>query len=94
MWIQLNGNEKANTVNYSKILDNSDDEQVLKEKSQPLDPNHSHFILVDNQELNKFGGEIELRGNLEKAISHYDIGKKEKIPIVVLVIGKTICPFE
>ena len=87
---KINGNEKANIANYTKILDNSNDEQVLKVKSQPLDPNHSHFILVDNQELNKFGGEIELRGNLEKAISHYNIGKQEKIPIVVLVIGKTI----
>ena len=34
-----------------------------------LDPNHSHFILVDSHEEKKFGGEIKLRAELERAIS-------------------------
>ena len=33
-----------------------------------LEPNHTHFLLVDSG-VNEFGGEIELRGRLEGAIS-------------------------
>jgi hypothetical protein len=65
------------------------------EKSAPLDPNHTHFILVDNSQLNVFGGEINFRGKLESAISSYgskyrkltfENGESSKIPIVVLVL--------
>ena len=41
----------------------------LTEKKPGLDPNHTHFILIDSHEEDKFGGEIELRANLECAIS-------------------------
>ena len=34
-----------------------------------LDPNHTHFILVDNGTEKQFGVEIKLRGKVEKAIS-------------------------
>ena len=53
-----------------------------KFKQTPLDPNHSHFILVDNAQENMFGGEINLRGKLESAISKSSNG----IPVVVLVL--------
>ena len=33
-----------------------------------LDNNHTHFLLVDNGSINKYGCEIEFRGILEKAI--------------------------
>ena len=33
----------------------------------PLDPNHSHFILVDNGTQHKFGTEIEFRAKFEQA---------------------------
>ncbi len=37
-----------------------------KEGKRPcLDSHHSHFILVDDGTEDKFGGEIELRGQLE-----------------------------
>ena len=61
----------------------------------PLDHNHTHFILVDNSQLNVFGGEISFRGKLESAISSYISKYKNfklgedgsaKIPIVVLVL--------
>jgi hypothetical protein len=42
-----------------------------KPKLALLDPNHSHFILVDNSQLDKFGGEIEFRAELESAISQH-----------------------
>lgn len=64
-----------------------------KLKQTPLDPNHSHFILVDNAQLNVFGGEINLRGRLESAISNYKAKIKTNspdsdgdIPIVVVVL--------
>lgn len=35
-------------------------------KTQYLDPNHTHFLLVDNSQLNMFGGEIKLRFRFER----------------------------
>ena len=48
-------------------------------KTELLDPNHSHFILVDNSQLNTFGGEIEFRARLESHI-------QKKIPVVMVVV--------
>ena len=39
-----------------------------------LDPNHTHFILVDNGTSGNFGVEIKLRAKIEKAISEQRIG--------------------
>ncbi|XP_033100606.1 transient receptor potential cation channel subfamily M member-like 2 [Anneissia japonica] len=39
-----------------------------------LDPNHTHFLLVDNGTSGIFGVEIELRAKIEKAISYQRIG--------------------
>lgn len=33
-----------------------------------LDPNHTHFILVDDGSENQFGKEIEFRANLENEL--------------------------
>lgn len=52
-----------------------------------LEPNHTNFILVDNCQLNKYGGEIQFRTQLEDHISdHYGL-EGNKIPIIVLVLG-------
>ena len=48
-------------------------------KAELLDPNHTHFILVDNAQLNKFGGEIDFRAKLESEI-------QKKIPVVMVVV--------
>ena len=37
-------------------------------RESPLDPNHSHFILVDNGTQHQFAVEIPLRARLEAAI--------------------------
>lgn len=50
-------------------------------KTAPLDPNHSHFILVDTA-TTAFGDEVPFRANLETMIS-----ETLKIPIAVLVVG-------
>lgn len=58
-------------------------------KGNPLNPNHSHFILVDNSEFN-YGGEVEFRGKLEKEIVSFGReadDSSNKAPIVVLVVG-------
>ena len=58
-------------------------------RKQPLDPNHSHFILVDNAKIS-FGGEIDFRAALESEISKGRKSEKNtitnEIPIVLLVL--------
>jgi hypothetical protein len=39
-----------------------------EEKTAPLDPHHTHFILVDSGRENEFGGEVKFRANLEDSI--------------------------
>ncbi|XP_071965204.1 transient receptor potential cation channel subfamily M member 3-like [Antedon mediterranea] len=54
-----------------------------------LDPNHSHFILVDNGTVKQYGVEISLRSKLEKLISKQtlDQGVGERcIPAVCIVL--------
>lgn len=58
----------------------------------PLDPNHTHFLLIDNGSVRKYGTEIEFRAELERSISNsptyissegYD---NLNIPIVCVVL--------
>jgi hypothetical protein len=49
--------------------------------SELLDPNHTHFLLVDDSTV-KFGGEVQFRAAVTAEIS-----KNYNIPIVVLVVG-------
>ncbi len=73
------------------------------EKSAHLDPNHTHFILVDSAKKDEFGGEVRFRAELEEAIysgqkqqqqladvnlnASLRKNKKPEIPIVTLVLG-------
>ena len=50
-----------------------------------IDNNHSHFILVDNGTVGKYGGEIEWRANLQNCIA------AEKIPRSKYVIDVSYC---
>ena len=59
----------------------------IKEKSANLDPYHSHFILVDNVQVNEFGGEIEFRSNFESALRASNTVSDNQIPIVQLLLG-------
>ncbi len=69
---------KEGKIEYSHTKKPDKPDGTEKPK-QALDPNHSHFILVDNARIG-FGGEIDFRANLESAIS------ENAIPIVVLVL--------
>ncbi|KAL9987179.1 hypothetical protein ACROYT_G001438 [Oculina patagonica] len=55
-----------------------------------LDNNHTHFILVDDGTINKYGGEISFRASLENCISRKKMEKsceqKHGVPVVLLVL--------
>ena len=59
-------------------------------KTSNLDPNHTHFILVDNGTFRKFGTEIDFRGLLEKYISRMmtdaDEASATNVPVVSIVV--------
>jgi len=69
-------------------------EYSLKDfESQPgieaklLDPNHTHFILVDNSHENKFGGEIDFRARLEDHLRRtVKIGEYDELPVVMVAL--------
>ena len=44
-----------------------------KKGTQPLDPNHSHFILIDDGSRDTFGGEIKWRADFEKFLMEHEI---------------------
>lgn len=80
-WTMVLNNEKLirssnqiEPVEYSSIKD-----EKIKDKRQPLDSNHTHFLLVDYAKIS-YGGEIKFRGKLESSIS------RRGIPIVLLVL--------
>lgn len=59
-------------------------------KMANLDPNHTHFILVDNGTYREFGTEITFRGLLEKKISQImtdgDEASATNVPVVSIVV--------
>ncbi|XP_071824925.1 transient receptor potential cation channel subfamily M member-like 2 isoform X3 [Apostichopus japonicus] len=73
----------------------------LKPKGPRLDPNHTHFILVDNGTTGQFGVEINLRSKLEKEISEQKVTKESNetlnVPSVCVVVEggpntiRTVC---
>ncbi|KAH9505775.1 Transient receptor putative cation channel sub M member 2 [Bulinus truncatus] len=64
-------------------------ESEVKQKQSFLDPNHSHFILVDNGTQHQFTVEIPFRAKLEEAISKQktDTGSDAiTVPVCLLVL--------
>lgn len=55
-------------------------------KSQLLDPNHTHFLLIDNSQVNQTGGEINFRARFESDMAKGAVSTLEPIPVVVVVI--------
>nr|KAI8744050.1 transient receptor potential cation channel subfamily M member 2-like [Biomphalaria glabrata] len=59
----------------------------VKPKQSFLDPNHSHFILVDNGTQHQFTVEIPFRAKLEEAISKRKTGTDAiTVPVCLLVL--------
>ncbi|XP_052804145.1 transient receptor potential cation channel subfamily M member-like 2 isoform X2 [Mya arenaria] len=64
-------------------------EKEQRNKESFLDPNHSHFILVDNATQHKFAVEIPFRAKLEKEIAQIKTETGENavsVPIILLVL--------
>jgi transient receptor potential cation channel subfamily M protein 2 len=57
-----------------------------KYKSELLDPNHSHFLLIDDSTVT-YGGEVDFRTKLEKEIAEKKSTLSSVVQIVVLVVG-------
>ena len=53
-----------------------------------MDPNHTHFILVDTAHQKNYSGEIRFRGEFEKKLTNFSPDGKDKVPLVLLVVGK------
>jgi len=66
------------------------DEVSKGSKNANLDPNHTHFMLVDNGTFRQFGTEINFRGLLEKRISQIltdaDAASATHVPVVSIVV--------
>lgn len=54
-----------------------------------LDNNHSHFILVDDGTVGKYGGEIPFRASLQNCITTKKIAKSE---CVLEMLPSCHCP--
>ncbi|PIK61557.1 putative transient receptor potential cation channel subfamily M member 6 [Apostichopus japonicus] len=76
------GTATANKVKSYRVTSSVDSD------GSPLDPNHTHFILVDNGTVNKYGVEFNFRSRLEKLISEQPLfpGSDQTVPIVCLVL--------
>ncbi|XP_021362499.1 transient receptor potential cation channel subfamily M member 2-like isoform X2 [Mizuhopecten yessoensis] len=64
-------------------------EKEAKVRESCLDPNHTHFILVDNGTQHNFGVEIPFRAELEQTVANMktDASKDAvSVPIVLLVL--------
>ena len=52
-----------------------------------IDANHTHFVLVDNEQKKGFGGEVEMRANIEEHMAREAGGSKGEVPLVCLCVG-------
>ena len=62
-----------------------------KSKQSFLDPNHTHFILVDNGTQRRFATEIEFRAKLEKEISQLTTSTGHGVCVCVCVLCVCVC---
>jgi hypothetical protein len=76
-------NAKDKPAEYELIMPLTYKDGLLK--GQLLDPNYTNFILVDNAKQNFFGGEVELRAQLEAELAQGDKTTRN-IPVVLVVI--------
>ncbi|OWF39756.1 transient receptor potential cation channel subfamily M member 2-like [Mizuhopecten yessoensis] len=64
-------------------------ERVVNRNETFLNPNHTHFILVDDGSEHQFGKEIAFRAEIENAVANLktDTGKDAvSVPVVLLVV--------
>eukprot|EP00112_Aurelia_sp_Birch-Aquarium-sp1_P004640 Seg1525.12 transcript_id=Seg1525.12/GoldUCD/mRNA.D3Y31 product="Transient receptor potential cation channel subfamily M member 7" protein_id=Seg1525.12/GoldUCD/D3Y31 len=81
-------------VEHRRELTNTKDKVVkyfmtnsIQSEGACLDNNHTHFFLVDNGTVNRYGAEIKFRAQLEKQIMKMEVDKNRgKVPAVLLVL--------
>jgi hypothetical protein len=67
-----------------KVIDYHPSILESESKNNKLDANHTHFILVDDSSIGKYGAEIEIRADLEKTLRNCK--ELEKIPTILIVV--------
>jgi len=79
-------NVRGKNVNYEKVKSNEQDET-------PLEPNHTHFIFIDDGTKHEFNAQNEYRLKFEQAISGGSISlqtdcrvQSPQIPVVLIII--------
>ena len=60
--------------------------EPMERNTTALDPNHTHFILVDDGTQNKFGGEIDLRSKFEAHVSTLKTVGGKNSPLLLLYV--------
>ena len=56
-------------------------------KESAIDPNHTHFVLVDNIDKPGFGGEVAMRAAIEEHMAREAGGSRGEVPLVCLCVG-------
>ena len=88
-WGSIKGKEALiPPVDYTPESNSDFEAQYEKPlKGIGLDPNHTHFIFVDDGSINQFGKEQALRGEFESALCKNDVPEKRtKVPIVCIMV--------
>ena len=73
--------KKSREVKYWK------QDKPVPGKETAIDPNHTHFVLVDNFGKKGFGGEVEMRANIEEYMAREAGGSRGEVPLVCLCVG-------
>ena len=61
--------------------------QDKPDNNTAIDANHTHFVLVDNPKKKSFGGEVEMRANIEEYMAREAGGSKGEVPLVCLCVS-------
>ncbi len=72
------------------VEDYVEDQVEKKNKDKLLDPNHNHFIFVDDGSENEFGKEIKVRTTLESVLRHLLDGNSCQVQEIPMVCENSI----
>ncbi|XP_063693719.1 transient receptor potential cation channel subfamily M member-like 2 isoform X10 [Bolinopsis microptera] len=87
-WGIIKNREQLAVTNERKIVKDYETKESRIRRGAFLDPNHTHFLLVDNGKQYEYGGEIKFRAALEQKISErYREGNYTLPQICILIEG-------
>ncbi|KAJ8025811.1 Transient receptor potential cation channel subfamily M member 3 [Holothuria leucospilota] len=70
----------------SKKVNYKVSKEVLRKHPVPLNPNHTHFLMVDNGTKNKYGAATVFRPLIESAINKPEADNGLGVPVVLLAL--------